>query len=577
MLKSLKIKSQIVLSTAFILGIIIVLQIFLCSILQRESNKAITSVFDSIAQNAVGQITKMNDDIAEASLLLAVHQTTQESLYEYTPVEIVKNSGTIQNLLNDYMSGNQNIVFLGLIKNRSLFMSSETVELYDYVRNVMKEIPVPKNSSPIFLPSFTYEGNTYFTCVTPVFPTNFLYLEDNHAGNFVVCIYEMGSISYVPSGVINDDMINLVITDSNNHILLSSNPQIHGEYFDIQKEGKPLISKTVSLEKPRWKVITYMPSGSSSLFSALTLFFIIFMIIFTIAMLILMLKLLNTIIVKRINSLKEGVEKISHSNTAYRVSYMHNDELSPIATTVNTMLDTMHTLNEEKLQTMDSLHHVEILQRETTIFYLHSQMSPHFLYNSMVHIQGLAMKHNIPEITQMVISLSKVFRYFSNNQSISTIRKDLDCAIEYFNIINTRRTNKIKLINSVDNELYNVPCLKMIYQPILENVLKHAYEIDDDGTVEITSVYHESKAIIEITDDGKGIPKEILSQTLEQMQDKELNRIQNSEHVGLININARLKLFYNDSCGIEIDSAKGKGTTVRIIFEKEIPQKNIYS
>ena len=110
----------------------------------------------------------------------------------------------------------------------------------------------------------------------------------------------------------------------------------------------------------------------------------------------------------------------------------------------------------------------------------------------------------------MVSSLSKVFRYFSNNQPIATIRQDLESAIEYFNVINMRRTIPIKLENKVESGLFAVPCLKMIFQPVLENTLKHAFVLDTEGTVVISSVYDDKKAIIEITDNGKGMPEKIL-------------------------------------------------------------------
>ena len=47
------------------------------------------------------------------------------------------------------------------------------------------------------------------------------------------------------------------------------------------------------------------------------------------------------------------------------------------------------------------------------------------------------------------------------------------------------------------------------------------------------------------------------------------------ENVGLININMRLKLYYNEDCGIKISSEENKGTTVRVIFPKKLPNAEI--
>lgn len=256
--------------------------------------------------------------------------------------------------------------------------------------------------------------------------------------------------------------------------------------------------------------------------------------------------------------------------TTYRITYPYGDEFSIFVNTVNHVLDTVHNLNSEKIEVLDALYNAQLLQKETQIFYLYNQVSPHFLYNSLSHIQGLAFEYNAPLIADMVESLSIVFRYFSNNQNHSTIKQDLDCAIEYFNVINMRRTNPINLIVNINPDIHNVKCLKMIYQPILENALKHAFTLDDTGTITISSIPHQNKAIIEIKDDGIGISRENLENIQSEMTACDLNKIQNHDHIGLLNVNMRLQLYYNSDSGLEIVSKEGEGTSVRIIFDKEL-------
>ena len=565
---SLKIKSQIVILTAVTLCVIMFLQIILYFLLQHESDDIITSVFDSVSQNTTAQIEKLNDEIMEISSLLAVQEIIQESIYTSSPSEIVKNLGNLQNLIYEYKERNQNIAFLGLIKHDSLFMSSESVPLYSEVRNLLRYIPDKKITEAIFTPSFIYEGHTYFGCITPIFSTNISYITPAHPGNYVVCIYEMNSVSYAPYAFIDNSQIGLIVTDEENRILLSADTKEHGKEFIPSNTHKNFLYRTLSINNPKWNITVLMPSDSVSNLSTLSHIFIGFMIILSIVMLIIMFILLNNIIIKKIELLKKNVSKISDNDRTYRIQYNYNDELSEIVSEINKVLETLHGLNEEKLETLDRLYQAQLLQKETQIFYLFGQVSPHFLYNSLSYIQGVAFKYNATEIVHMTSSLSKVFRYFSNNLSLSTIKQDLDCAIEYFNVINIRRENPITLINTVDEELLNVRCLKMIYQPILENVLKHAFSIDESGTVTISSVPDKYKAIIDISDTGKGFSESILRKLREKMNENDLNKIQNSEHIGLLNVNMRLKLYYKES-GIEIRSTENKGATIRIIFDKE--------
>lgn len=573
MRRQLTIKSLIIISVALILGTIILLQIFLYSILQKESQNTISSIFNSIAQDSARQIGKLNDDIAESSTLLSAHSIVQANLYEYTPVEIIQNFSAIDNLLSDYMNSNQNIAFLGIIKDGRLFRSQERVPLYDNVRSIVQELEYPEKIYPIFLSSFVHNEHTYFSCVMPIFPIDTKNFSDKKEKNFVVCIYEVGSISYLSSNIIDSELIQLIITDNNNRILLSDDVTQHNAELILDKNKKNLMAKTVSLSEPDWNITVYMPSNHTTISSNMTVLFTFFMIIFTLVMFVVLLKLLDNVIVKRIHLLEEQVSNIPENATDYRVEYSYADELSNVASTINQVLGRLQDFNEDKLNAMNNLYHAQLMQKETRIFYLYNQVSPHFLYNSLSHIQGLAIKANAPEILTMISSLSTVFRYLSNNQSHSKIVQDLNCAIEYFNIINTQRVNKITLINKVDPELNNVVCLKMLYQPILENTLKHAFGLDNTGTVIISSVPHETKAIIEIQDDGRGIPKEKLDAIQKQLiHENGLDNVQNGDHIGLLNVHLRLKLYYNENCGITIKSKENVGTTVRIIFDKVPPE-----
>ena len=64
----------------------------------------------------------------------------------------------------------------------------------------------------------------------------------------------------------------------------------------------------------------------------------------------------------------------------------------------------------------------------------------------------------------------------------------------------------------------------------------------------------------------------VLEDIEKRLSVKEFDKTQSNEHVGLVNVNMRLKLYYNDDdCGIKIISRYGEGTTVRITFLKEPP------
>ena len=370
MLRRFKIKSQIIFLTAFILGVTIMLQIVLYSILQHENSRTVNSIFNSVSQNTVSQIETLNSDIAELSSLLAVHDTVQANLYEYTVLEIVRDMSNVQNLLAEYRTRNKNITFLGLIKERALFSSDESVYLYNNVHKIIEALPEPKNSSAIYTPSFIYDGRIYFACITPIFPTNVLYYTTKHTGNFVVCIYEMNTVSYAAYDFIDNNEIGLVIADQENKIMLSADIEEHDKEFVQLEKSKNILYKTHSIENPKWNVTVFMPSNNIVNLSYLSRIFIAVMILTTFVMLVLMFKLLNDIIIKKIVLLKDKVKKISDSDTSYRIVYDYEDELSEIVAVINRVLESIHELNEDKLESLSSLYESQLLQKETQIFYI---------------------------------------------------------------------------------------------------------------------------------------------------------------------------------------------------------------
>ncbi len=569
MLKKMKIKSQVIFVITIILTVVIILQIFLYFTLQNKNKEIVTSIFYEVAKDSAQQIENLNEDVAEIASLLSCHSLIQESLYEYTASETVKNLKKIYEVVNDYRVRNHNICSLNVVKEHNLFVSSESVYLYNDIIRLIQEYTTTSQPHELIAPSFVSQGHTYFSYILPVYSLNASDLTAEHPGNYIICIYEMNIIGYSPYPFIDTDKINTIITDNSDKILYSFNPEEHGTPLsdDIKKSN---MTKSFPIPNTDWNAIVFMPNVTTASLSGISNLFLILMILFNIIMLILMIRLLNGTIVKRILLIKDAIGKILTSDEDYCVKYEYDDELSEIVAVVNHILKKINKLNKEKIIAVDNLYKAQLLQKETQICYLYGQISPHFLYNSMSCIQNMAVKCNATEIVGITASLSKIFRYFSNNLNVSTIKQDIDHAIEYFNIVNMRRQNPITLKCDIDENIYHIKCLKMIYQPILENVLKHAFPLNENGLVTITSIPDDEKAIIEIADNGKGIADDILKQMENKMSNTAEIMIQSSEHIGLLNVHMRLKLFYDETCGIKINSVPGSGTKVTVIFNKKI-------
>src|SRR5699024_9601071 len=114
----------------------------------------------------------------------------------------------------------------------------------------------------------------------------------------------------------------------------------------------------------------------------------------------------------------------------------------------------------------------------------------------------------------------------------------------------------------VDESLLGYLIPKITIQPFIENSLYHGIErMADEGRITIRVVDDGPDIVIQIEDDGTGIP----SDTLERIQ-----RFEVGEQDGIVirNVNERLQLLFGDRYGVNISSELDEGTVISITIPK---------
>lgn len=83
----------------------------------------------------------------------------------------------------------------------------------------------------------------------------------------------------------------------------------------------------------------------------------------------------------------------------------------------------------------------------------------------------------------------------------------------------------------------------------------------EDGTIMISGYKENNKLTIQISDDGIGIPAEVIPLIL-----TDNNLKTKGSGYGLKNINERIKILYGEDYGLSFTSNLGVGTTVEIVL-----------
>ena len=307
-------------------------------------------------------------------------------------------------------------------------------------------------------------------------------------------------------------------------------------------------------------LVAFAPSFSSRLplNSALDILFICYFVVLAVIVAVVCVKYLTPLhqadrIIYDAYSRIMGEKGISHELTAANIYEVVNSVI------------TQHKDSRNRELTANLLRHKAELSQ------LQSQINPHFLYNTLESIRGLALMKNVPEIAEMLESLSQLFR--NNTRKIGLLvplSDEIKNVDNYILIQKFRFQDRFsfeKRIAGSDRDLMKCLIPNFIIQPILENAITHGLEDKPaDGKIALSIYSTQSRLIIQVTDNGSGIPDKKLRELVALLNNEHAAEISDSVHVGIgvININQRIKMQYGNEYGLSIASTVGVGTQVEI-------------
>ena len=232
---------------------------------------------------------------------------------------------------------------------------------------------------------------------------------------------------------------------------------------------------------------------------------------------------------------------------------------------------------EQAAWVSDAGYSSRLLKTQAQINALHSQINPHFLYNTLEMIRSQALDRDVSEIADMAETLANMFRYnIRQPQSLATFEQELENVKNYFLIQQYRFQNRFELqidIDSEDSEILECQIPRLTIQPIVENAVHHGLERrSGKGMVRISAFLTEQRLIIRISDDGAGMSRtqaEALREKLNAGMDGIITS--GTRHgIALVNINERLKLYFGEEYGLSFSSAEQCGTIVELILPRKV-------
>ncbi|UQZ34100.1 sensor with HAMP domain protein [Paenibacillus sp. PK3_47] len=252
--------------------------------------------------------------------------------------------------------------------------------------------------------------------------------------------------------------------------------------------------------------------------------------------------------IKRIVSLARSFQE---GNLYKRIGFAGNDEFVYIANAFNQMATSIQELIRD-------VYVQGIQKKQAELDALQAQISPHFLYNTLSTIGSLANLGEAEKVTKMVRGLSKFYRLTLNEgQVYIPLDKELEQVKMYLEIQQVKYADAVQVYYDIDPGILEVPVIKLILQPFVENIFKHAW-FGESIAIRITGKRLGDRIELKVIDNGIGMRPD----TLRKMRSNPAN----SGSYGLRNVEERIKLRYGSDFGIHIGSYFGAGTTVQIIL-----------
>lgn len=228
------------------------------------------------------------------------------------------------------------------------------------------------------------------------------------------------------------------------------------------------------------------------------------------------------------------------------------------------------SLIDDNATKADREYSLAMLKKQAEIKALQNQINPHFLYNTLDCIRGMAIEQGADNIEEMTRALSGMFRYSISRKgkTKALMEEELANVNNYLRILQYRFRNKINITETIDPAAKKCCVPKLLTQPIVENAVFYGLEPKTgERNLNIEAYCTGKKLIVKVEDNGVGMSFDKL-RTINDAMCSGVSMGDNGRgtQLGIVNVNERLRLLYGEEFGLRIFSCPKVGTTIEMVL-----------
>lgn len=195
---------------------------------------------------------------------------------------------------------------------------------------------------------------------------------------------------------------------------------------------------------------------------------------------------------------------------------------------------------------------------------LQLQINPHFLFNTLQNVQLEIQKLNqdTGHIKKILDDLSDILKYaLAEPMEMISLEEEVQYLKKYIAIQQYRFGERFITYYEIEEELLGIHVFRLMLQPLVENSILHGIRQQERrGYIKIQVFRRNGRIHFRVVDNGVGMTKEECGRLRESMETV------NVHHIGLANVNSRLKLHYGEQAGIRVSSKAGWGCVMEFIL-----------
>lgn len=312
-----------------------------------------------------------------------------------------------------------------------------------------------------------------------------------------------------------------------------------------------------------WALVSTIASANINRSFSYIIRTLIITIILSICLSILISWLFTSIMMSGIDDLSRTMKLVEQGNFDVQINSKRRDELGSLSRVFDQMMRNIKDL-------INKTYKQQLLTQEAEFKALQAQINPHFLYNTLDMINWRLLANGQDDISKSVVELGMILQYSMSAKAVVSLQEELQNVENYLAL---RKANRDPdFLYSISQEGgQNVRLPKLTLQPLVENAILHGFgqrRSENELRIKAAPV-RRNNYCIEIADNGMGMDNETLHEAFVGKPEQNEKASSPKMHIGIKNVDERIKYRYGAAFGISVISQYGFGTTVSILVPED--------